>query len=341
MAWKAIHRWLGLTLGALAVVLGLSGAVLAIDPVQQAWEAPADPGDMPVATLVERVAHTVPGVEEIQRLPSGSIVAFSFAGDKPQASYVDPADGRVLGAWHPSALPRWVKNLHRSLLLGDAGRWGAAAAALTMGLLCVSAWVLLLRRMGGLASAGGARTWLAGAAYSRDYRAHRACHSLPLLPHSTHHERLDAGAGCTGYPGGARGAVVGHRSARHAWGTAGGAAKHSGQRFAQAEHAVCHRPAGHVEGGHHPRAGLDRPVLRPNADLAGGHLGAAGVRPSAAAAHRGNGVALGGHPGLGGCQCAVVLVVRHRHMVASTPPGTPHQGQCPAGPGRCAHLCCQ
>lgn len=121
MAWKAIHRWLGLTLGALAVVLGLSGALLAIDPVQQALQAPAVPGDTPVATLVERVAHTVPGVEEIQRLPSGAIVAFSFAGDEPKASYVDPADGRVLGAWHPSALPRWVKNLHRSLLLGDAG----------------------------------------------------------------------------------------------------------------------------------------------------------------------------------------------------------------------------
>lgn len=149
MAWKTIHRWLGLTLGAMAVVLGLSGAVLAIDPVQQAWEAPAVPGDLPVATLVDRVTHTVSGVEEIRRLPSGAIVAFSFTGDQPQASYVDPADGRVLGAWHPSALPRWVKNLHRSLLLGDAGRWGAAAVALTMGLLCISAWVLLLRRMGG------------------------------------------------------------------------------------------------------------------------------------------------------------------------------------------------
>lgn len=149
MAWKVIHRWLGLTLGALAVVLGLSGAVLAIDPVQQAWEAPAVPGDLPVATLVDRVTHTVPGVEEIRRLPSGAIVAFSFTGDQPQASYVDPADGRVLGAWQPSSLPRWVKNLHRSLLLGDAGRWGAAAVALTMGLLCISAWVLLLRRMGG------------------------------------------------------------------------------------------------------------------------------------------------------------------------------------------------
>ena len=149
MSWKAIHRWLGLTIGTLAVVLGLTGAILAIDPVQQAWQAPAAPGDLPVATLVERVARTVPGAEEIRRLPSGAIVVFSFAGDQPQASYVDPANGQVLGAWQASALPRWVKNLHRSLLLGDAGRWGAAGIALTMGVLCVSALVLLLRRMGG------------------------------------------------------------------------------------------------------------------------------------------------------------------------------------------------
>ena len=149
MSWKALHRWLGLTVGTLAVVLGVSGALLAIDPVQQAWQAPAAPRDLPVATLVERVTRTVPGAEEIRRLPSGAIVVFSFAGDQPQASYVDPADGRVLGAWQASALPRWVKNLHRSLLLGDAGRWGAAGIALTMALLCASALMLLLRRMGG------------------------------------------------------------------------------------------------------------------------------------------------------------------------------------------------
>ena len=149
MSWKVIHRWLGLTVGTLAVVLGITGSVLAIDPVQQAWQAPAAPGDLPVATLVERVTRTVPGAEEIRHLPSGAIVVFSFAGDQPLAQYVDPADGRVLGAWQASALPRWVKNLHRSLLLGDAGRWGAAGIALTMGLLCVSALVLLLRRMGG------------------------------------------------------------------------------------------------------------------------------------------------------------------------------------------------
>ena len=149
MGWKEIHRWLGLTIGTLAVVLGLSGALLAFDPVQEAWQAPAAPGSLPVATLVERVTRTMPGAEEIRHLPSGAIVVFGFVGDQAQAHYVDPADGRVLGAWQPSALPRWVKNLHRSLLLGDAGRWGAAATALAMAVLCVSALVLLLRRMGG------------------------------------------------------------------------------------------------------------------------------------------------------------------------------------------------
>lgn len=149
MGWKSIHRWLGLTVGTLAVVLGLSGAILAFDPVQEAWQAPAAPGDLSVATLVERVTRTVPGAQEIRHLPSGAIVVFGFVGDQAQAHYVDPADGRVLGAWQPSALPRWVKNLHRSLLLGDAGRWGAAGIALAMAVLCISALVLLLRRMGG------------------------------------------------------------------------------------------------------------------------------------------------------------------------------------------------
>lgn len=149
MGWKGIHRWVGLTAGTLALVLGLSGAMLAFDPVQQAWQAPAAPGSLSVATLVARVLRTVPTTQEIRRLPSGAIVVFSFDGDQAQASYVDPADGRLLGAWQPSALPRWVKNLHRSLLLGDAGRWGAAGIALGMAVLSISGLMLLLRRMGG------------------------------------------------------------------------------------------------------------------------------------------------------------------------------------------------
>ena len=113
MSWKAIHRWLGLTVGTLAVVLGVTGAMLAIDPVQQAWQAPAAPGDLPVATLVERVTRTIQGAEEIRHLPSGAIVVFSFAGDQPQASYVDPADGRASGP--PDRDPAAVRVACRGL----------------------------------------------------------------------------------------------------------------------------------------------------------------------------------------------------------------------------------
>lgn len=149
MSWKALHRWVGLTVGVLAVVLGLTGALLAFDPVRQAWLAPDAPDKLTVATLVERVSRTVPSAEEIRHLPSGAVVVYGFSGEQAQASYVDPADGRVLGPWQGSLLPRWVKKLHRSLLLGDAGRWGAAGTALAMALLCISALVLLVRRMGG------------------------------------------------------------------------------------------------------------------------------------------------------------------------------------------------
>jgi len=149
MDWKVVHRWLGLVAGCLAVVLGLTGALLAFDPVLQAWQAPVSGNAPSAAHLAERVRHAMPGVEEIRRLPSGAIVAFGFDREQPQAFYVNPSDGGTLAAYQPSPLPRWVKKLHRSLLLGDSGRWGAAATALVMALISVSGLVLLLRRMGG------------------------------------------------------------------------------------------------------------------------------------------------------------------------------------------------
>ena len=149
MVWRQIHRWLGLVAGALALVLGITGTLLALDPLRNAWQAAPAAQDLPVATLVQRVQASVPGAEEIRRLPSGGIVVHAFDNGQAQALRVDPADGRVLGGYQPSLLPRWLKNLHRALLLGDAGRMAAAAVALAMLGLSVSGMVLLLRRMGG------------------------------------------------------------------------------------------------------------------------------------------------------------------------------------------------
>ena len=155
MGFRQLHRWLGLVAGTLALVLGLTGALLALDPLVDAWHAAAPAPASSVAALVERVQASVPGAQEIRRLPSGAFVVFGFDGERALASYVDATDGRVLGAYRPSVSPRWVKNLHRSFLAGDAGRWAAAGAALAMALLSFSGLVLLLRRMGGWRQLGG------------------------------------------------------------------------------------------------------------------------------------------------------------------------------------------
>ena len=148
MTWRQIHRWLGLVAGALALVIGITGTVLALDPVIVAWQTQPAPSDLPVATLAQRVSATVPGAEEIRRLPSGDIVLFSFDGSQARADRIEPANGQMLGAYQPSPTMRWLKNLHRSFLLGDAGRITAAVVALSMLLLSISGLVLLQRRQG-------------------------------------------------------------------------------------------------------------------------------------------------------------------------------------------------
>lgn len=35
MNWKTLHRWVGLLLGALVLVLGMTGALLAFDPADR------------------------------------------------------------------------------------------------------------------------------------------------------------------------------------------------------------------------------------------------------------------------------------------------------------------
>ena len=147
MGWKAIHRWLGLVAGSIAVLLGLTGALLAIDPVQQAWQAPAAAPDLSTAALVERMQDAMPGPEKSAAChPVPSSPSASMAS-RPRRFYVDLRDGRALAAYRPSQLPRWVKNLHRSLLLGMPAL-GCRGTALAMALISISGLVLMLRRMG-------------------------------------------------------------------------------------------------------------------------------------------------------------------------------------------------
>ena len=144
-----IHRWLGLGIAVLLCVTALSGAALSFFPAQEAARAPSPEPRLTVAALAARVQANHPGIEQIQRAPSGKITAWWFEGEQPGSATIDPTTGLDIATTTHNPVQRWLTTLHRSLFLDDAGRIATALGALAMLLLSISGAVLVVRRCGG------------------------------------------------------------------------------------------------------------------------------------------------------------------------------------------------
>ena len=145
---RKLHSTPGLIAALLLLVVALTGSVLSVFPALERAAA-KDALGIDVATLAGRVTARVPDVETLVREPSGTIVAYHLVGEQQRASIIDPASGEAVAAYQPSAIQRWVKNLHRKLLLDDAGRVATGVAAACMLVIVLSGLTLLARRMGG------------------------------------------------------------------------------------------------------------------------------------------------------------------------------------------------
>lgn len=145
---RQLHSIAGLIAALLLALVALTGAVLSVFPALETARA-GDAEGVDVATLAGRVQSRLPGLETLVRLPSGLVVAYHRVGQDPQAALVDPASGAAIGVYEPSALQRWVRNLHRKLLLDDAGRVVVGMAAAGMLFILGTGLLLLVRRMGG------------------------------------------------------------------------------------------------------------------------------------------------------------------------------------------------
>ena len=238
---RSLHRWPGLIAAALLVVLSLSGATLSVFPALETVRTPAQTeAGLSVAKLAARIQAAYPGVEQIRRAPSGRITAYWFDGGMPGAAVIDPATGLGVGSADMPAAERWLKTLHRSLFLDDAGRIAAAAAAAAMLVLSLTGMVLVVRRTGGW------RQVLAPLKGSLSGRLHVEIARLSivgLLLSST--TALWMSASTFGYAaGGRRSAALpgGERRKRVFPGRHAGAARHDGRESARADLSLSGRP---------------------------------------------------------------------------------------------------
>jgi sulfite reductase (NADPH) flavoprotein alpha-component len=145
---RKIHSLPGLVSALLIMLLGITGAILSVDPAMDRLGA-SMPAHLSVAEMASRVADHYPGVEQIQRTPSGAMIVYYRADSGAGADRIDPSSGSAIAPYVPSAFSRWIKQLHRSLLLDTAGRVASGLTALSMLVLCVSGVLLLAKRVGG------------------------------------------------------------------------------------------------------------------------------------------------------------------------------------------------
>lgn len=160
---RSLHSVAGLVFGLVLALVAGTGAILSLDPALERLEARS--GGTTVAALAAEVAANHPEVERLERRANGVFVA-SFATPQGfETVRVDPGTGADLGAWSASGTMRWIRGLHRSLFLDDAGRAVAGVSAAAMAVLGISGLFLLAavlggwRRLGRRVSATGANRW--------------------------------------------------------------------------------------------------------------------------------------------------------------------------------------
>lgn len=142
---RRLHSLPGLAFGLVLLVTAASGAALSVVPALDRAANPAIPAGRSVADLAAAVSARHPALEMIVVRPSGAVTA-TFGDGAGGIEIVDPSTGEAVGPYGSPETVRWLTELHRAFLAGDAGRLAAAAGAVAMLSLVLSgAWLLLGR----------------------------------------------------------------------------------------------------------------------------------------------------------------------------------------------------
>ena len=131
--WVQVHLWLGLTLGVVGALIGLSGSVLVYDHEIDAVINPqrhAITGAniaLPFADYAKRATQALGGDARPagMRLPDtedGPVTVFARSGSGPfQRVYLDPPTGQVLDTTSGRDFLGWLHGFHESLTLREYG----------------------------------------------------------------------------------------------------------------------------------------------------------------------------------------------------------------------------
>jgi uncharacterized iron-regulated membrane protein len=131
--WVQVHLWLGLTLGVVGVLVGISGSILVFDREidgilnPQRYRVSEGAGELPFSEYLTRATIALEGKARptMIRAPDeeGDPVTVMARAKEEGGGffrlYLDPPTGRVLDVSAGGGFIAWVHNLHESLTLRD------------------------------------------------------------------------------------------------------------------------------------------------------------------------------------------------------------------------------
>lgn len=131
--WLQVHLWLGLTLGAIGIAIGITGSALVFDHELDAWLNPsryAVSGPNASLSFAEYSASAAKSLEGRGRLvnlrlPEEDglpVVALARTANSFYRVFIDPPTGKVLEAVEGGGLMGWTHRFHENLALREY--WG-------------------------------------------------------------------------------------------------------------------------------------------------------------------------------------------------------------------------
>src|SRR5690554_4558549 len=115
---RQLHSFPGLIAALFVILLSVTGAILALNPVlERATATVPATGQITIAQLAGKVAQHYSGVEQIQRTPSGTIIVYYNQGDNVGVDTIDPLTGQAIAPYAPSSFSRWIRNCTGHLIL--------------------------------------------------------------------------------------------------------------------------------------------------------------------------------------------------------------------------------
>ncbi len=141
---RSIHAFMGLIFAPLLIVLALSGVVLAWHPLTI-----SSPMEGSISDALRRIENLngVYEIDKLERSPAGQLMLHHYRDGKLVKDHLDVTG--IVPLKIASGVERTAKTLHREFFIGNKGRVLTGTLAAVMAVMCVTGFILMLRRSGG------------------------------------------------------------------------------------------------------------------------------------------------------------------------------------------------